>query len=215
MVTKNYKEIILSSITLFFITVLFVLTGYFSNQYQLQIQNYIGNGSFGVLLFIFVNIIAVVVAPISTLPLIPIASIVWGWFFAGMYSIVAWTIGAQIAFYISRKFGKKLVYRIVSIEKIEKLQKRISERNTFWSLVLLRMILPVDILSYAVGLFSTIQSKTFLLATFIGVMPFAFIFAYFGESLGSLSRINIFIAISGILVLMYMVTKVKIKKTEK
>jgi len=211
MIKEKYKKIIISSIALFLIAIMFLLSSYFSREYQLEIQNYIGNGFFGILLFIFVNILAVVIAPFSTLPLIPVATSMWGWFLTGVYSIVAWTIGAQIAFYISRIFGKKLVYKIVSAEKIGEIEKRIPEKNTFWSLVLLRMIVPVDILSYAVGLFSKIKAKTFLATTFIGVIPFAFIFAYIG-TLSSRIQIIVFVEIFAAILLMLIYRKNSIKK---
>ena len=211
MIKEKYKKIIVSLLALFLIALLFLLSSYFSKEYQLEIQNYIGSGSFGVLLFIFVNIIAVVFAPFSTLALIPIASSVWGWFLTGIYSILAWTIGAQIAFYISRIFGKKLVYKIVSVQKIEKIEKRIPEKNAFWALVFLRMIVPVDILSYAVGLFSKIKAKTFLGATFIGVIPFAFIFAYIGTLSVRIQTI-IFVEILAAISLMFIYRKSNIKK---
>lgn len=211
MIKEKYKKIIISSIALFLIAIMFLLSSYFSREYQLEIQNYIGNGFFGILLFIFVNILAVVIAPFSTLPLIPVATSMWGWFLTGVYSIVAWTIGAQIAFYISRIFGKKLVYKIVSAEKIGEIEKRIPEKNTFWSLVLLRMIVPVDILSYAVGLFSKIKAKTFLATTFIGVIPFAFIFAYIG-TLSSRIQIIVFVEIFASIVLILIYRKNSIKK---
>jgi len=211
MIKEKYKKIIISSIALFLIAIMFLLSSYFSREYQLEIQNYIGNGFFGIMLFIFVNILAVVIAPFSTLPLIPVATSMWGWFLTGVYSIVAWTIGAQIAFYISRIFGKKLVYKIVSAEKIGEIEKRIPEKNTFWSLVLLRMIVPVDILSYAVGLFSKIKAKTFLATTFIGVIPFAFIFAYIG-TLSSRIQIIVFVEIFAAILLMLIYRKNSIKK---
>jgi len=42
------------------------------------------------------------------------------------------------------------------------------------------MSIPVDILSYALGLFSKITLKRYFLATLIGVTPFAFVLAYVG-----------------------------------
>ena len=42
----------------------------------------------------------------------------------------------------------------------------------------MRMVIPVDVLSYAIGLFSTMSLKSYTLATVIGITPFAFIFAY-------------------------------------
>jgi uncharacterized membrane protein YdjX (TVP38/TMEM64 family) len=135
-------------------------------------------GFFGMIFYVFITAIAVVIAPISTFPLIPIASIVWGYVVAAILSIIGWTIGAQIAFIIARRFGKPLVQKFISLEKLESFEKRIPEKNLFWSIVVLRMTVPVDILSYALGLFSKISYSKYFWATIIGVTPFAFIFSY-------------------------------------
>lgn len=41
--------------------------------------------------------------------------------------------------------------------------------------------MPVDVLSYALGLFSNMSHSAFLLATLLGVTPFAFVFSYLGS----------------------------------
>jgi len=61
------------------------------------------------------------------------------------------------------------------------LEKKIPKENLFLGIIFLRMVIPVDILSYALGLFSKIKTRDYLLATIIGVSPFAFIFAYLGR----------------------------------
>jgi len=43
------------------------------------------------------------------------------------------------------------------------------------------MVVPVDVLSYALGLFSNISKTRYFLATLIGVTPFAFLFAFVGS----------------------------------
>jgi uncharacterized membrane protein YdjX (TVP38/TMEM64 family) len=40
------------------------------------------------------------------------------------------------------------------------------------------MAVPVDVLSYAIGLFTTVSWRVYTAATLIGIMPFAFIFSY-------------------------------------
>lgn len=40
------------------------------------------------------------------------------------------------------------------------------------------MIVPVDVLSYALGAFSTIRIKAFILTTLVGITPLTFIFAH-------------------------------------
>jgi len=42
------------------------------------------------------------------------------------------------------------------------------------------MTVPVDVLSYVLGLFSRMKSAPYFFATLIGVAPFAFVFAYAG-----------------------------------
>ena len=73
-----------------------------------------------------------------------------------------------------------MVRRYMSLERLRTFEKRFSRHDLFWTVVFLRMTVPVDILSYALGLFSTISARSFFVATIIGVTPFAFMFAYVG-----------------------------------
>jgi len=144
---------------------------------------YAQNDILGVILFIFIFILATVIAPLTVFPLIVPASAIFGPFLTSIYSIAGWTIGAMIAFLIARHIGKPILTSFVSLEKLEKYEKYFRGRTEFFGLVFLRMILPVDILSYAVGFLSRISFKKYILATIIGISPFAFIFAYTSEAL--------------------------------
>lgn len=135
-------------------------------------------GFMGIFFYVMITIAAVVVAPVSTFPLLPLAVSMWGSFFAALFSIIGWSIGAAIAFGLARRFGKPFIAKIVSLEKIQRIEKLIPERNIFVSIILLRMALPVDVLSYALGLFSYVPFRFYVIATIIGVSPFAFIFSY-------------------------------------
>lgn len=137
-------------------------------------------GMYGKVLYVVVTIIAVVVAPVSSVPLIAIASGVWGWVWGGALSIIGWLIGASIAFELSRSFGRELILNIMSDTTIERLHRIIPKHYSTLSLILLRMTIPVDILSYALGLFSNVNRRQYYLSTAIGIIPFAFIFAYVG-----------------------------------
>lgn len=132
----------------------------------------------GMVVYTAITIVAIVVAPVSTLPLLPIAVGLWGSFVAALLSILGWTIGAVVAFFIARRFGKPVIYRLVDLKKVEQFEKMLPEQHIFWSLVFLRMALPVDILSYAAGLFTKIRFSTYFSATALGIAPFAFIFSY-------------------------------------
>jgi uncharacterized membrane protein YdjX (TVP38/TMEM64 family) len=178
LLTKDFLKTAGGAVVL---VLLFVLASVFADKYQTQMQAVVSDdGSLGMGAYVLLTVFAVVAAPVSTLPLLPLASGMWGWVLAGGLSIAGWTIGGQIAFLLARRFGKPFLRKIISLEKLEKYEKRIPEENMFWTVLFLRMAVPVDVLSYALGLFSRMKSVPYFFATLIGVAPFAFIFAYAG-----------------------------------
>ena len=68
------------------------------------------------------------------------------------------------------------------MKKLHELQARYSERKKFWGLVALRFITSpfFDYASYAAGL-TNMSFWTFILSTFIGVLPFVFTIYFFGS----------------------------------
>lgn len=174
---RNKTKSILSLLVVIF---LFMIVSYAVMEDVANLDDYIGNGIYGAFIYIFIAIVATVFAPVSSVPLIPLVSNIYGWFIAGFLSIIGWTIGSMIAFWLSRKYGMPLVKKVVNLEKINNFEKRIPKDNLFWSIVFLRMVVPVDVLSYILGLFSHIKFRTYFWATLIGVAPFAFILAYVG-----------------------------------
>lgn len=175
------KNAIQGTFALLIVFLLFIFASFFATTYESGIHSFVmEGGSLGMIAYVFITIIAIIIAPISTLPLMPIASALWGWPLAGVLSIIGWTVGAQIAFFIAQRFGKTLIEKIISIEKLKTIEERIPKRRIFWSVVFLRMMIPVDVLSYALGLFSQMKSGAYFFATLIGVTPFAFVFAYMG-----------------------------------
>jgi hypothetical protein len=55
------------------------------------------------------------------------------------------------------------------------------KKNLFWAVAFARIFLPVDIVSYAVALFTRMHWFTYLSATVLGTAVFAFLFAYGAE----------------------------------
>ncbi|MCR4323118.1 MAG: VTT domain-containing protein [Candidatus Azambacteria bacterium] len=160
----------------------------------------------GALAYIILGIVATVIAPLSALPFLPIVSLLYGWFWAAIFSIISWSIGSLIAFWIARKYGKRIVRRFVSLERVEKIEARIPKEQFFWTIVLLRIVIPVDALSYALGLFSTITTREYIFATVIGITPFAFVWAYFG----TMTPKQLIIAV-GAMVVIYIVLKERLR----
>ncbi len=178
--TISRKDKIKAAIGIIFIVVVFLTISYLIQKDLENIKRLISFGAISMVGYVLILIFATVVAPVNAFPLLPVASSVWGWFITGILSIIGWTIGAVIAFSLARKYGVPLITKFVSLEDIAKYEKIIPEENIFWSIVFLRMSLPVDILSYILGLFSHIKLRTYLFASIIGIAPLAFIFAYIG-----------------------------------
>jgi len=62
-----------------------------------------------------------------------------------------------------------------------KFEDRFSFISKFWGVVFLRMVIPVEILSYGLGLFSRINFWKYTFASALGLLPVSFLFGYFGE----------------------------------
>jgi len=202
------KNTILSILGIATILILFILASFIVHTYESKINMLAERGgAFGMIAYIFIVILAIVIAPISTVPLIPIASGLWGWFTAAILSIIGWAIGAQIAFHIARYFGKPLVEKFISIDKLTRFEGRFSKQNMFWTVVFLRIVIPVDILSYAIGLFSNIKSSIYFFATVIGILPFAFVLAYAG-TLTVWLQLIVFLVVATIFISWYASTKI-------
>ncbi|PIR37929.1 MAG: hypothetical protein COV34_02470 [Candidatus Zambryskibacteria bacterium CG10_big_fil_rev_8_21_14_0_10_42_12] len=178
---KTSLKIILPIIIL---TLFFILATYLGHTWGSAIEHYIVEHEYvflGYLAYIGLMFVATVAAPLSTLPLIPIAVSVWGSFIVAILSIIGWSFGAICAFYLSRRYGMPVVRKFVSQEKIERINNNIpQDRNLLASIILLRMVVPVDILSYALGIFPRVTWKPYVIGTIIGILPFSFIFAYLG-----------------------------------
>ncbi len=169
-----------STIGIILIIILFIGSSYLVQNHIDFFTNNINTGIFGILIFISIVAISIVLAPISVIPLFPIGIGIWGWKITAILAVIGWSIGAVIAFILARKFGTKLVKKIIPIKKIHDFEKKIPTKNVFWIIVLLRAIIPIDGVSYIFGLFSKISLKKYTLATIIGLIPFSFTISYFG-----------------------------------
>jgi uncharacterized membrane protein YdjX (TVP38/TMEM64 family) len=201
------KKNIAWSLGILLVAILFVETSLLSAKYQSALTHFMGQDEItSKIIYVFVTVLAIIIAPFSTLPLLPLASSMWGWFTAGLLTVCGWVIGSQCAFIIARTFGKPLVKKLISLDGLESLEDRFPARKLFITVTLMRMVLPVDILSYALGLFSKIDHKRFFFSTLIGVSPFAFIFAYTGTLSFRLQAL-VFLGIGIFFLILYLVRR--------
>lgn len=169
------------AVTLGIVIGIFVLISYLVQKNIVFFDNLItSHYALGIFIFIFAEVLAIVVAPITSLPLIPIASNTYGPLLTAFFYILGGIVGSFIAFWIGKTYGKNLVKKLVSIERAEEVSAAIPKKNLFVSLVLLRIVVPADILSYALGIFTEVGYGMFLLTLVVGTIPGAFYFSYLG-----------------------------------
>lgn len=150
-------------------------------SFAAPIRAFIDDHTFwGLGLYIGLNIVDAVVAPGATLPLIPVAVRVWGRLSAALATTAGWTAGSMVAFAIARRWGVPIVRKLTSFERIRAMRRFIPE-DLFWSIVLVRLVLPMDVISYVLGLFTDISWASYAAATALGLTPAAFLLAYLGK----------------------------------
>jgi uncharacterized membrane protein YdjX (TVP38/TMEM64 family) len=161
------------------------------------------NPVLGVFLYILLNILDAVVLPGATLPLIPVAAHAWGRVMAAVVTTAGWTAGSLVAFLIARQWGSPIVRKLTSMSRVRQLKKYIPE-NLFWSVVAMRLVMPMDVLSYVLGLFTDMSWPTYILATAMGVTPAAFVLVYVGKLSRAYDLITF--GVAAVLVVAFIVT---------
>lgn len=139
-------------------------------------------GLFAYVTYVAILIAAVVFMPLTVIPVIPIAAAVFGPFPTAILSIIGWSTGAAIAFLISRYLGRPILERYIDLKKFDSVLHTIPPTTHFFFVILLRMTMPVDLISYALGLTKSLSFTRYIVATIIGVSWFSFAFAYLGEA---------------------------------
>ncbi len=204
--SSRHLSIILDSLFILFI-ILFTLSFFFDVPRAYIEQQLEGSEIAVSVVYISVVILTTVFAPLVGLPLTPVVSVIIGPFLTALYSVLGWTVGAVIVFFIARYLARPFLSRLINMSRIEKYERYIPEKHIFLWLVFLRMIVPVDILSYVIGFTKRIKFPVYVLSTFIGIIPFSFIWAYGGYSLIEKDYI-MFSIFSGIGILLFFVSLV-------
>lgn len=152
----------------------------------------------GAAFYILLLATSIVLLPFSSLPLLPLAARIFGIWLTALLNIVGWWIGCLIAFQIAR-LGRKYLEKVASLEAVDRMERKIPKDISFAGIVILRMILPVDVTSFALGLLKHLQFASYAIASLIGITPFAFVWSFAGGELGRgawLSSASIFIGMT-------------------
>lgn len=174
------KEIIAGVCTLIVGVVAYLLVTHVSVDILIRYAQ--ENRILGAALLASFMFVSTVVAPLTTLPLLPIVAPFLGPFTTACASIIGWTLGSVVAFLIARHGGRPLIGKYVPLAGIEAYESRVPAETQIVLLIVLRIVMPVDILSYALGLFSRVSLRVYTCTTLVGVSWFACIFAYLGNA---------------------------------
>lgn len=163
------------------------------------------HSAIGALVYVLAGAASVVVLPLSSLPLVPLATRLWGVWLAGALSAAGWWLGALLAFWIARA-ARPSLERFVSLSALDRLEHSIPADVGFATIVVLRMLLPVDVTSFALGLLHELRFTTYAIASLIGILPFSFAWSYAGSKLGS-GQYLLFAGMAAVLILVGVVGK--------
>ena len=134
----------------------------------------------GIVVFVATSVVAVLMPMATNLPLLPVAVLAWGPWWTAVLLLLGWVAGAALSFWLGRHARATILRHFPSVQRHADIDRLIHPRHRLASLVMLRMTFPVDVLSYALGLFSrstTLAENT--ASTALGAAPFALLFSWF------------------------------------
>jgi uncharacterized membrane protein YdjX (TVP38/TMEM64 family) len=140
--------------------------------------------SISILVFMFFQVLQVVISPIPGEFVQIAGGYVYGTFLGTVYSTTGILIGAIIAFYIARLVGFRLVKDLVSEQSIEKLNFLVNNPKSEITMFILFLIpgIPKDILVYLAGL-TPIKPLNFFIIFIIARFPIILASSFVGSNI--------------------------------
>lgn len=153
-----------------FLLLLIILSVYLFIHYDLHLLfedkkkliNFIRSYPYDQIIFILIQIVQVVAAPIPGELTGIIGGIIYGPFWGTFYSTIGLTLGSWIAFMLARFFGEPLIENVVRREVFEKFDHFMEHKGLLVSFLLFLIPgFPKDYLCYIMGV-SRIPTGTFI-----------------------------------------------------
>lgn len=114
-------------------------------------QKIAGAGVFGPLLFMLLKAGTIIIAPLGGNPLYLIAERLWGFSSSFIYLFSADTVAYIVIFFLSRRFGRKIIRYFVTDKDMHKVDD-VLERFGTWKYFLIARFLAQEFAGYAAGL---------------------------------------------------------------
>jgi len=143
-----------------------------------------GFGIYAPLVFILLQILQVVIFIIPGSVFTISGGYVFGVILGTIYSLIGIMIGSIFVFYVSRKFGRPFVEKIINPKELEHFDVFFKKRGkiALFATRLIPILFPTDVVSFSAGM-TPIKFKDYILFSFLGFIPHLFILSFFGEEL--------------------------------
>lgn len=169
--------IVLLIATLFFGGIFLILkcTGLLSKISDLEsLRSVIKEGGiFSALIFFVLQFLQVTILPLPSFLTTLAGALVFGPYVASVISLFAIFFGSLFAFFLGRKYGKKLVVWIVGKDEAEKWEGLLSKGKYAFALMMIFPLFPDDILCLVAGI--TKMSYKFFVLTILITRPISII----------------------------------------
>lgn len=138
-------------------------------------------------IFIAARAIAIIIPPIPGFVVDTIGVTLFPWWLGFILAEIGIMTGAVVAFVLARFLREPLVRRVAPLKMVEEWESQYSEKQKFWTLVVLRLVsnAAFDYISYAAGL-TKLRFSTFFLSSLIGTIPSMLMFYVMGGALVNL-----------------------------
>lgn len=135
-----------------------------------DIKNFIlSGGNFSLIIFLLIQFLQVTILPVPAFITTVAGAIIFGPWKTFVLSFISIILGSLFAFWLGRKFGKKILYWVCGKEDAEKWTKKLTNGKYAFFLMMLFPAFPDDILCLAAGV--TNMSFKFFLTTNLITRP--------------------------------------------
>jgi uncharacterized membrane protein YdjX (TVP38/TMEM64 family) len=182
----------------------------FDNFTVERIEKFVaGFGSFAPLAYIVLLAVSIIVSQIPNIPLAVASGMLFGTFWGGLYSIIGGMLGAVACFSIARSLGIVFIKKIIG--EIPCFTEKCKEKHLVLLVFLSRLVpfFSFDLVSYCAGL-TNIKARTFMIATFLGMIPMTFLFTHMGEEVRIHTSVSLIL--NGIALIVFLVLPLMVKK---
>jgi len=166
-------------------------------------------GKFAPLVYIVLLAVAIVISQLPNVPLAIAAGMLFGTFWGGLYTLAGGMLGAVACFYIARSIGIATIRKIFG--KIPCFSDRCKDKHLVLLIFLSRLVpfFSFDLISYCAGL-TNIKAKTFIVATFFGMIPMTFLFTHLGGAMMLHSHVSLLI--NGAILVVFLIAPIISRK---